>query len=104
MVLYIFPLFNKYKQTNYSNYISKALLVGRVFNLVTKERYWMNPVYATMRQCLTDLKRQCKAHSVNKLAMPKIGCGLDRMDWKYVKQIIQDVFRDTNIEIIVFYI
>lgn len=35
------------------------------------------------------------------LAMPKIGCGLDRCSWKDVEQIIKDVFNDTDIKVIV---
>lgn len=35
------------------------------------------------------------------LAMPKIGCGLDRLQWGKVREIIKDVFNDVNIEILV---
>ena len=35
------------------------------------------------------------------LAMPKIGCGLDRCSWEDVEQIIKDVFNDTDIKVIV---
>ena len=36
--------------------------------------------------------------------MPKIGCGLDRLDWELVKQIIEKIFKETDIEIKIFYI
>lgn len=89
---------------HYTANIGKALLVGNTFNLVTKERYWMKPTYHSLRLTLLDMKRQCDARNIKKIAMPKIGCGLDLLDWEYVKQIIQDVFRDTDIEIVVFYL
>lgn len=38
---------------------------------------------------------------VTKLAMPKIGCGLDILEWNKVSEIIKDVFKDTDIEILV---
>ena len=34
--------------------------------------------------------------------MPRRGCGLDKLDWSKVQILIQEVFRSTNIEIIVF--
>lgn len=36
-----------------------------------------------------------------KLAMPRIGCGLDRLQWVKVKEIIEEVFANTNVEILV---
>lgn len=36
-----------------------------------------------------------------KLAMPKIGCGIDRLDWDKVQEIIKDVFRNTDVEILI---
>ena len=37
----------------------------------------------------------------HKIAMPQIGCGLDRLKWKDVSDVIKDVFADTDIEILV---
>ena len=34
--------------------------------------------------------------------MPQIGCGLDKLDWRKVRTLIKEVFRPTNIGIIVF--
>lgn len=36
-----------------------------------------------------------------KLAMPRIGCGLDKLEWSKVKAIIEEVFADTDVEILV---
>ncbi len=38
------------------------------------------------------------------LAMPKIGCGLDKLQWSKVREIICDVFKDVDIEILVCYL
>ena len=78
-----------------------------VLNLVTKERYWMKPTYQTIRESLEEVKSWLL--SENKvpwmpelsLAMPKIGCGLDKLSWDKVSQIIKEVFRDTNINILI---
>ena len=74
------------------------------FVLITKEMYWGKPTYTTLRQSLTSMKYKCLQLNIDKLAMPKIGCGLDRLDWPSVKRIISDVFWNTDIEIRVCYL
>ena len=44
----------------------------------------------------------CKEISVKKVAMPVIGCGLDRLKWDKVSEIIKETFGDTDIEIIIY--
>lgn len=74
-------------------------------NLVTKEKYWQKPTYETMRMALEDAKDLCEETIsygyTMKLAMPRIGCGLDRLQWDKVKAIIEEVFADTDVEILV---
>ena len=47
-----------------------------------------------------------KEHAVNNqvknIAMPKIGCGLDRLEWNNVRKLIIDTFSDTAITIDVY--
>ncbi len=80
-----------------------------VINLITKEKYWMKPTYQALGESLESMKdwvvsqNRCYWVPEIKLAMPKIGCGLDRLEWSVVSGIIQDVFKDTNIEILVCY-
>lgn len=84
--------------------ISKALLVDNVFNLVTKQRYFHKPTYISLLDSLVDMREQCEKLNIKKLAMPKIASGLDKLDWEQVKVIIEDVFKDTDIEILVCYL
>lgn len=81
--------------------VGRALLVDNVFNLVTKERYFHKPTYDTLYKTLIDMKEQCENIGINKLAMPLIGCGLDRLKWDRVKATIENVFADTDIEILI---
>ena len=80
---------------------AECILIDRVLNLVTKERYYQKPTYSSIKQALEMMKLVCKANDIHKVAMPKIGCGLDRLEWDKVSEIIQDVFKDTDIEILV---
>lgn len=68
-----------------------------VCNLVTKNYYYHKPTYTTITEALMDMKSQLPNDC--KIAMPYIGCGLDKLEWEKVKNIILDVFNDTNVEI-----
>lgn len=81
--------------------VGRALLVDNVFNLVTKERSFYKPTYDTLYETLVDMRNQCEKMNIEKLAMPLIGCGLDRLQWDKVRDIIEDVFENTDIEILV---
>lgn len=41
-------------------------------------------------------------NNVQRLAIPQIGCGIDRLEWPKVKQLLMDVFSDTDMEIVVY--
>ena len=73
----------------------------KVFNLITKEKARYKPTYKTVRQALIGMRNYATAHNIRTIAMPLIGCGLDSLDWPKVREIIQTVFKDTNIKIIV---
>lgn len=68
------------------------------WNLVTKEKYNHKPTLHTLKQALEEMRNHC---GNCKIAMPKIGCGLDRLNWSDVEPIIKEIFADTDIEILV---
>lgn len=76
----------------------------KVFNLITKKAYYGKPTYQTITKCIEDMANMCKKYNVKYLAMPKIGCGLDRLQWSKVREIIQEAFKDIDIEIEVRYL
>ena len=78
-----------------------CILIDGVFNLVTKNKCLQKPTYATLTNALVDMKRQCIENDVKQIAMPLIGCGLDRLEWNDVSTIIRDVFDDTDIEVLI---
>ena len=78
-----------------------CLKVGNIFNLVTKRNYWDKPTLQTMKNALVDLRDLYCYYPGVKIAMPKIGCGLDRLNWDDVSALIQEVFKDTDVEILV---
>lgn len=74
-----------------------------VYNLVTKEKCFHKPTYETLKEALLDMRKSIEKNGCErcKLAMPLIGCGLDRLEWSKVQDIVFEVFRDTNVEILV---
>lgn len=75
-----------------------------VGNLVTKQRYFHKPTLETLRQALEDFCAQALKMGLHRIAMPKIGCGLDKLDWEDVRTLIQEVFVTADIEILVRFI
>lgn len=78
-----------------------ALLVDNVFNLVTKNTRWDRPTYDSLRESLEMMKEYMEFLDITKLAMPKIGCGRDRLSWGEVYEIILEVFEDTDVTIVI---
>lgn len=78
-----------------------CLIADRVINLITKVYYYNKPTLASMRSALEECKKACLERGIIKIAMPAIGCGLDRLNWNDVYEIICDVFADSGIEILI---
>ncbi|MBR2247051.1 MAG: macro domain-containing protein [Bacilli bacterium] len=72
-----------------------------VFNLVTKKHSWQKPTYKDLEDALYELLEVANLSGYKKLAMPKIGCGLDGLKWEKVKSIIQSVFEWSDMEIMI---
>ena len=78
-----------------------CVLIDNTFNLITKEKYWHKPTYLTLKRTLQDMREIVIERNIKYIAMPKIGCGLDKLQWTNVKGIINEVFGDLDIEILI---
>ncbi len=97
-----FKLFRDYAGCDdYTYEGGDALLIDNVFNLVTKPKCYHKPRYEALREALETMKDIMAMNATTKLAMPKIGCGLDRLSWDEVYEIICEVFEDTDVEILI---
>lgn len=85
-------------------------------NLITKDRYWHKPSYEDILDALVSardllhsnlwyIKDKMIEKGVEfnhpKIAMPRIASGLDKKDWNKVRTIIENVFDNTAVEILV---
>lgn len=75
-----------------------------VINLITKQYYFNKPTYKSLRESLLELKQIVLDKGIKYIAMPKIGCGIDKLDWDKVKKIILETFNEVEIEIVICYI
>ena len=78
-----------------------CIRVERVYNLITKDKYWHKPTYSTLRHSLERMKLQMLENGHTKLAMPRIASGLDKLEWTKVRDIIIEVFWNSNVDILV---
>lgn len=85
--------------------LGKAIKVGNTYNLITKLRTSDIPLnYARLSDALWDLKNQIEKNKETHLVIPKLGCGIDRMEWDIVSRIIEDKFKYTDVTITVAYL
>lgn len=76
---------------------------GVFVNLITKESTWDKPTYQDLEESLVNLKDFMETSGFDKLAMPKIGCGIDGLEWDVVEPMIEEVFEGTDIDIEIRY-
>lgn len=82
-------------------HLGEALLIDNVFNLVTKRKCYQKPTYSDLYVALEDMYYQIEEKEITKLAIPLIGCGLDKLQWEKVKEDIEEIFEDYDIDILV---
>ncbi|XP_052863336.1 ADP-ribose glycohydrolase OARD1-like [Anopheles cruzii] len=63
-----------------------------VYYLITKNTSYQKPTYDDLRKSLQAMKQHMTANGVGKLALPRIGCGIDGLEWDKVKEMLNNVF------------
>lgn len=71
----------------------KCLRVGRVFNLITKDKYYNKPTLVTLSDSLIALSSNIESllmtnHKITEIRLPAIGCGLDKLKWSDVEPLL----------------
>ena len=108
-----FPIFVERKQEMIRKF-PKAKLSGLfsvasngyiIVNLVTKKNYWDKPTYETMETSLRSLRQYLMQRPhIKRVLMPRIGCGLDRLNWSRVRVMIENILENVDVEVKVFYL
>lgn len=72
--------------------VGDCILVENVFNLIASPAKYTKATMEGLTECVRRLARDCRLYNVRYLAMPKIGCGSNGLDWAEVLKMITEVF------------
>ncbi|KAJ8945882.1 hypothetical protein NQ318_002723 [Aromia moschata] len=72
-----------------------------VFYLVTKQLSHHKPTPQTVWDTLVELRDVLLSQNISSLVIPKIASGLDGLDWRVIRSMLEVLFRFTGIEILV---
>ena len=56
----------------------------------------------TIATTLQNMQAHATMHGVSTIAIPRIGCGLDQMNWPDVVKLLRNIFAYSNIQILVY--
>lgn len=73
-----------------------------IYYLITKQKYYEKPTYFSLFKCLLELRYFLKMRQIKKLALPRIACGLDRLEWNIVKKMIYFLFKNSSVYIVIY--
>ena len=59
---------------------------------MTKQKYSDKPDLPTLATTLQNMQAHATMHGVSTIAIPKIGCGLDQMNWQDVVHLPRIIF------------
>ena len=69
------------------------------YNLVTKSKFFEKPTLDNLPISLENVRGHALLNNMNTISMPKVGCGLDKLQWTDVFRLIQDTFTYSGIQI-----
>lgn len=64
------------------------------FGLVVKESFKDKASLDVFRECLDELKIECHFKEIKHLAIPRLGCGADQLQWFKTEKIILEMLDD----------
>ncbi|TDG44429.1 hypothetical protein AWZ03_009125 [Drosophila navojoa] len=73
-----------------------------IYYLITKLSSWGKPTYELLHSSLSAMQQHMAEHNVTKLALPRIGCGLDGLSWSKVREMLVEIFQSDSIELKVY--
>ena len=57
------------------------------------------PTFAALRAPLERMREHAKANGVSSISIPQLGCGLDKLEWPLVRDIMQKIFETSGVYI-----
>ena len=69
---------------------------------MTKERFFNKPDLSTLSKTLETTKIHECTNGVSTIAVPKLGCELDQMNWQEVVKLLPDIFAYADVQVVVY--
>jgi len=79
--------------------LSLRLKERKIFYLVTKQHFWQKPEPQHFFQSLQKLRTLCEEREIKTLTCPRLGTGLDGLQWDTVRSMLQYIFRNSQVTI-----
>ena len=79
-----------------------CLVCQNIINMVTKSVKNSKPTFETFIRALELVQLYCQQNNISQLIMPRIGSGLDRLNWEDCKRIITTNLISTGIDVTVY--
>ena len=73
-----------------------------LYNLITKANHYDQPTIDTIKTTLLAMRDHALGLNLRCIAMPKIACGLDGMDWRDISSLTEQTFKSSGITIYVY--
>ena len=61
-----------------------------------------NPNLSTLSKTLEAMKIHASMNGISTTTIPKLGCGLDQMNWQEVVKLLQDIFAYADVQLVVY--
>ncbi len=74
-----------------------------IINLISKYNFYDLPTYNDFYETLLSLRSFINNHLISKIAIPKLGCGLDQLNFSIVLNMLYNVFEFCPIDIYIYH-
>ena len=94
----------KYCENNYKdqNMIIQNFENKTILHLYTKDTYKENANVKQLKSCLITLRDYLIKNDLFEINMPYLSCGLDKLEKPKLIQLLNNIFKDTNIQINIY--
>lgn len=96
-------LFNITERDVDEHEVGSIAKIDNLYMLFVKDSSYDAPMWSALEECLNKLAKKISKKSIKKLAMPRICSGKNGFLWDDVLQMIEEIFNDVDVEIMICY-
>ena len=73
-----------------------------IYILVAKKKFCDKSNLSTLSKTLEAMKIHASMNGISTIAMPKLGCGLDQINWQEAVKLLRDIFAYADVQLVVY--